>query len=88
MTFMTLNDLKVIGGQTPHGGFFELFTPKSGWVNGGSPYGPPWLVGATVFTLERRQLDRGCYRLYLKKIKFDNFLLRPPKVGGHIWVKA
>jgi hypothetical protein len=39
MTSMTPYDLKVTRGRTPPGGFFELFTPKSGWVNGGTNCG-------------------------------------------------
>ena len=85
---MTLPDLKVIRGQTPPGGFFERFTPKSGWVNGGRSYGPPYRTIFAEIVLKRSQLDAGCRKLGLEKIKFADFELQPPKVGGHIWVKA
>jgi len=38
---MTLSDLKVIRGQTPPGGFFELFTPNLGGSTGMPPGGSP-----------------------------------------------
>jgi len=38
---MTLPDLKVMGGQTPPGGFFELFTQNLGGSTGMPPGGPP-----------------------------------------------
>jgi hypothetical protein len=40
------------------------------------------------FLPEGLELDAGCRKLGLKKIKFADFELRPPKVGGQYWVKA
>ena len=85
---MTLPDLKVMGGQTPPGGFFELFSPKSGWVNGGSSGGPPYRTIFAFIVLFDRKLNSGWLRLVFTKIKFANFELQPPKVGGRIWVEA
>jgi len=85
---MTSPDLKVIGGQTPPGGFFELFSPKSGWVNGGSSWGPPYRNIVMEIALKRRDMDGGCYRLVFKKIKFADSELQPPKFGGRFLVSA
>jgi len=75
MTSMTYSDPKVMRGQTPPGGFFELFYPKWGWENGAASCGPPYRTIFAFFALFRRKLNSMWLRLVFTKIKFADFEL-------------